>query len=110
MLPHGKRPIRAFLGACLGLSALATGALAYTSLRGVGAEQYCAQPETVTALGVCQPEAEFFAIVLIWFVLIWGALAMPMGSVWLITRVKERFQEKRRAAGHGPSEDDPGQN
>lgn len=93
MLPNPKAPIRSFLTGCLFLAALVTGALMVWTLRQEGGAQYCHEGGG-QLFGLCRPTADFLLNGLVWYALIFGALALPIVSV-----VAMRWTAKRRGGG-----------
>ena len=90
MLPNPKAPVRSFLAGCLFLAAAVTGALMVWTLRQESGRKYCIDGGG-ELFGLCRPTAEFLIDGAIWYVLIFGALAMPILSV-----VVMRWAAKRR--------------
>lgn len=93
MLPNPKAPIRSFLTGCLFLAGLVTAALMVWTLRQEGGAQYCHEGGG-ELFGLCRPTADFLLNGVVWYVLIFGALALPIVSV-----VAMRWAAKRRGAG-----------
>lgn len=93
MLPNPKAPIRSFLTGCLFLAALVTAALMVWTLRQEGGAQYCVEGGGEVS-GLCRPTVDFLINGLVWYALIFGALALPIVSV-----VAMRWAAKRRGAG-----------
>lgn len=90
MLPNPKAPIRSFLTSCLFLAALVTAALMVWTLRQEGGAQYCLEGGG-ELFGLCRPTADFLINGLVWYALIFGALALPIVSV-----VAMRWAARRR--------------
>lgn len=95
MLPNPQAPIRSFLTGCLFLAALVTGALMIWVLRQEDGGQYCVA-DGGELFGLCRPTADFLINGLVWYALIFGALALPIASV-----VVMRWAAKRRGGGPG---------
>jgi len=79
MFVNPQRPVRSFLKGCLFLSAVVTLALMIWTLRQEGGQQHCV-PGGGEFYGVCRPTGDFLLNGLAWFALIFGALAMPIGT------------------------------
>ncbi|MEQ8805572.1 MAG: hypothetical protein RLO05_10075 [Rhodospirillales bacterium] len=90
MLPNPKAPIRSFLTGCLFLAALVTGALMFWTLKQEDGRKFCAEGGG-TLYGLCQPTADFLLTGLVWYLLIFGALALPIVSVMVM-----RWAARRR--------------
>ncbi|MAN80830.1 MAG: hypothetical protein CMM77_15725 [Rhodospirillaceae bacterium] len=94
MLPNPKAPIRSFLTGCLFLAALVTGALMVWTLRQDGGQKYCVAGGG-ELFGLCRPTADFLLNGLVWYALIFGALALPIVSVMAM-----RWAARRRGSGN----------
>ncbi|PIW25670.1 MAG: hypothetical protein COW30_18825 [Rhodospirillales bacterium CG15_BIG_FIL_POST_REV_8_21_14_020_66_15] len=80
MLPDPKAPVRSFLKGCLFLAALVTGALMVWTLRQEEGRKFCVAGGG-ELWGICRPTADFLLTGLVWYALIFGALALPIVSV-----------------------------
>ncbi len=98
MLPNPKAPIRSFLTGCLFLAALVTAALMVWTLRQADGAQYCLEGGG-EVFGLCRPTAEFLLNGLVWYALIFGALALPIVSV-----VAMRWAARRRGGPGTPGQ------
>lgn len=94
MLPNPKAPIRSFLTGCLFLAALVTGALMVWTLRQEDGQKYCLDGGGEW-FGLCRPTADFLINGLVWYALIFGALALPIVSVMVM-----RWSAGRRGRGN----------
>jgi uncharacterized integral membrane protein len=90
MLPNPKAPVRSFLTGCLFLAAVVTATLMAWTLRQEDGRKYCVEGGG-ELLGLCRPTADFLVNGLVWYVLIFGALALPIVSVLVM-----RWAAKRR--------------
>lgn len=94
MLPNPKAPIRSFLTGCLFLAALVTAALMVWTLRQDDGRKYCLEGGG-ELFGLCRPTGEFLLNGLVWYALIFGALALPIVSVMVM-----RWSAGRRGRGN----------
>lgn len=93
MLLNPNAPVRSFLSGCLFLAAVVTAALMVWTLKHESGAAYCA-PDGGALYGVCMPTADFLITAVVWYVLIFGALAMPIASIVVL-----RWFAKRRGGG-----------
>ena len=89
MFINPNAPVRSFLTGCLFLAAAVTIALMVWTLKQESGQQYCL-PEGGMIYGICQPSGEFLINGLIWYGLIYGALAMPIVSILVLKWMRGR--------------------
>lgn len=93
MLPNPKAPVRSFLTGCLFLAGVVTAALMVWTLKQESGRQYCSA-DGGELFGLCRPTAEFLLDGAVWYVLIYGALALPIVSILVM-----RWAARRRGQG-----------
>jgi len=93
MLINPTAPVRSFLTGCLFLAAVVTAALMVWTLKQESGAAHCA-PGGGALYGVCMPTADFLMTAVVWYLLIFGALAMPIVSILAL-----RWFAKRRDGG-----------
>jgi uncharacterized integral membrane protein len=89
MLLNPQAPIRSFLTGCLFLAGVVTAALMVWTLKQESGRQYCAEGGW-EVYGMCQPTMEFLANGAVWYVLIFGALALPIVSIVVMRWTAQR--------------------
>lgn len=90
MFINPKAPVRSFLTGCVFLAAAVTGALMVWTLRQESGRQYCV-PDGGELYGICRPTADFLLNGLVWYGLIFGALALPILSALIIRWSRQRL-------------------
>ena len=80
LLIDPKAPVRSFLTGCLFLAAVVTGGLMVWTLKQDSGAGYCA-PDGGSFYGVCRPTVDFLLTGLLWYGLIYVALALPVASI-----------------------------
>lgn len=88
-----EKPVASFLKGTLILAIAVTSALALWVLESEEGRRFCASDGGVY-WGICRPTAAFVGEVLIWFLLIYGALAFPIVSVLLMKRLRPPPSDK----------------
>ncbi len=81
MLPNPNQPVQSFLKGCALLAGLVTLALMVWTLGEESGRAYCQPSGAMLVADLCVPTGEFLATGALWFVLIYGALALPIVSI-----------------------------
>ena len=90
MLINPKAPVRSFLTGCLFLAAVVTSGLMVWTLKQESGAGYCV-PDGGSLYGVCRPTVDFLLTGMLWYGLIYVALALPIASI-----VVMRWAARRR--------------